>query len=58
MVILHTFINCFKIIILIVFFLLFLYMEELGHKSVVVDYRKDHYPLCIVWSPIPLLTFV
>ena len=31
---------------------------ERQQETTSVDPLKDHYPMCIVWSPIPLLSYV
>ena len=31
---------------------------ERQRETVTADPTKDHYPMCIVWSPIPVLSYV
>ena len=32
--------------------------QDMVIKPIAIDYQKDRYPYCIVWTPIPVLTWV
>jgi hypothetical protein len=32
-------------------------MKRISNELNNIDPLKDHYPLCIVWSPLPILTW-